>query len=158
MFSGRRIFWLAVAIVGFLAGSDVASVTLADHSEPVVIVVAFAAGILGALVALLAERLAFALIGFSAGGYLGLAVVEQFAVPPEALLFFVTGAVIGTIVALAITDWAIVVLTSLVGAAAVVSTLGLQPPITSIVLVLLAALGIFAQSVDLRRFAARAPR
>ncbi len=66
---GRTLFWLFVAGTGFLLGVEVASVLLPDQPEWLRFLAAIIAGVLGGVVGIVAQRLAFALGGFFAGGY-----------------------------------------------------------------------------------------
>lgn len=72
---GRTLFWLGIAIAGFLVGTEYAHVMFAAHPQWVVLAVAIGAGVVGAVLAVLVKRVAFALVGFYAGIYLGLIVV-----------------------------------------------------------------------------------
>lgn len=99
----------------------------------------------------LAQRIAFAVGGFFAGGYLTLELLNHFPQAPPSNLWFIVGGILGAIVAAMLLDWAIIVLASLAGAVAVMSGLEglgvLRLPIEAHALgvVALAAVGIFAQ-------------
>ena len=144
--AGRRLFWLFVAACGFLAGMVIAERALADQPAIVMLVVACAAGLVGALVAVFFQWAAFMLAGFLAGAYLGLACAEAFNFASAGQIAAIVGGVIGAILALAITDWAIIILSALLGAAAIVDSLPLAPSIRLIVFVALALVGVAIQS------------
>src|SRR5262245_42282049 len=74
---GRPLYWAFVAIAGFLVGMALANHWLADQQAWIRIIVAVAAGIIGAVLGIFIQRLAFAIGGFFAGGYLALAVTQH---------------------------------------------------------------------------------
>src|SRR5262245_17311349 len=76
LLAGRRLFWLFVAATGFLAGLRAGTHLLAGQPEWVMIAVAVALGLLGALLALFFQWLAIGLAGFVAGAYIGLVIAE----------------------------------------------------------------------------------
>ena len=84
--------------------------------------VALLGGILGAVLSMPFQRIAFSIGGLFAGGYLGLVLARAAGLPGEPLVWFVIGAILGAIVAALVMDWAIIVLSSLAGAAAVVNS------------------------------------
>ena len=142
---GRKLFWLFVAIAGFLVGMAVTSMVLADQPEWVLLCVALGAGLLGALLAVFAERVAVALAGFYAGSYLSLIASQSFGGDGNSILWFVLGGVIGGLFAALIMDWAIIVLSCLVGAGAIVQTLQLGQTGDFFVFVVLVITGTFLQ-------------
>ena len=70
LFFGRRLYWLAVGVLGFLMGVQLAAELLAEAQLVVQLLAAVAAGILGATLAVVFQRVAFAIGGFLAGAYL----------------------------------------------------------------------------------------
>ena len=76
VFFGRKVFWLFVAGIGFVAGLSLANSVL-QGPEWVGIIIGLVIGLLAALLAVFLERFALGLAGFLAGGYLAL----QFLVP-----------------------------------------------------------------------------
>ncbi len=143
---GRKLFWLFVAIVGFLVGMEFTGVILADRPQWVLLLVAFGAGLLGAVLAVFAERVAFALAGFFAGSYLTLMVAESFGAGGNGMLVSAVGGVIGSVFAILITDWAIIVLSCLVGAGAIVHALDLGQTVGPLVFIALVVAGAFLQA------------
>jgi len=143
---GRKLFWLFVAIAGFYAGIEVVRVLLAGQPSWVMWVAGAATGLIGALLAMLFQRVGFALGGFYAGGYAALILAERFAPGAVGGATFVIGGVVGALFAVWLMDWAIIVLSSLVGAVLVVTSLGLRGAAGFVVYVVLAALGIALQA------------
>jgi hypothetical protein len=148
---GRSLYWAFLAVAGFLMGMELAADLLADQEPWVRFLAALAAGALGAILGVLAQRIAFAVGGFFAGGYLTLSLLDHVPQIPPSNLWFLVGGILGAIVAAMVLDWAIIVLASLAGAVAVMS--GIQGfeawklPIEAHTLgvVALAAVGIFVQ-------------
>lgn len=143
---GRKLYWLFVAIAGFYVGIEVARALVLDQPQWVIWLIAAAAGVIGALVAMLFQRVAFALGGFYAGGYLALVAAERFFPGAVGAGVFVVGAVLGAVAAALLMDWAIIVLSCLVGAALVVSALGLSDLVGLLVYAGLVAAGIVFQA------------
>lgn len=143
---GRKLFWLFVAIAGFYAGIEVVRMLLAGQPSWVMWVVGIGAGLIGALLAMLFQRVGFALGGFYAGGYAALIFAERFVPGAVGGATFIIGGVVGAFFAAWLMDWAIIVLSCVVGAMLVVTSLGLRGMAGFAVYVLLAALGIALQA------------
>ena len=146
LFFGRKVFWLFVAIAGFLVGMEFIDLLLTNQSIWIKLLGGLGAGLLGALVAIFVQRISFALAGFFAGAYFGLLLSQSLGVGGASLILAVAGGVIGAIVAALLMDWAIIILSCLVGAGAVVSRLGLRDVNTAIVFIVLVIIGILVQT------------
>jgi hypothetical protein len=143
---GRKLYWLFVAIAGFYVGIEVARAMVLDQPQWVVWLIAAAAGVIGAVIAMLFQRVAFALGGFYAGGYLALVAAERFFPGAVGAGAFLIGGVLGAVAAALLMDWAIIVLSCMVGAALVVSALGLGNLGSLLAYVGLVAIGIAVQA------------
>ncbi len=66
---GRKLFWLFVGALGFLAGMSLAQNYLGGQSENVVLIAGIVCGLLGVVLAIFLQRVAIAAAGFFAGGY-----------------------------------------------------------------------------------------
>lgn len=150
LLAGRKLFWLFVGLIGAYVGFEGARLFMADQPQWLVFLVAVAAGLIGAIVAMLFERVAFALAGFYAGAYLALLAAERFVPGVFGTWAFIVGGALGAIGAALIMDWAIIVLSSMVGAALVVSSLGLGDLGSLLVYAGLVAIGIVVQAKLLR--------
>lgn len=144
---GRKLFWLFLGIIGFLIGMKIAPMFFGDEPQWIQLVIALGMGCLGAIVAILAQRLAFALGGFFAGMYLALGVGHFFALADTntLLLFALGGGITGAIIAALIMDTAITILACLVGAGAIVGELQLGPPMHILIFLLLTGAGFLFQ-------------
>jgi len=151
---GRTLYWAFIAIAGFLVGMALANQWLADKEQWIRILAAVGAGVIGAVLGIFIQRLAFAIGGFFAGGYLAVAIAAQMHAPGDSNIWLIAGGVLGAIVAALVMDWAIIVLSSLAGAAAILS-----PPFVAklgdqwypVLFVALAAVGIVFQGRRLIR-------
>ena len=144
--AGRKLFWVFIAITGFFVGVELAQELFGNRPRWVVWIFAAGAGIIGALLAMLFQRVAFALAGFYAGGYLAIFLVLSFGWGVPDLAMFFIGGVIGAVLATLVMDWAIIILSSFVGAALIVTSLGLNSLLGWILDIVLAAVGITIQA------------
>jgi len=143
---GRKLFWLFVSIVGFLVGMEFIDLLLVDQSIWVKLLGGLGAGLLGALLAIFVQRVAFVLAGFFAGAYFALLLAHPLGIAGSSLILAVAGGVVGAIVAALLMDWAIIALSCLAGAAAIVSRLGLRDVNMAIVFLVLVIIGILVQA------------
>lgn len=144
---GRKLFWLFLGIAGFLIGMKIAPMFFGDEPRWIQLSIAVGTGCLGAIVAILAQRLAFALGGFFAGMYLALGVGHFFALADANTTLFMAlgGGIIGAIIATLIMDTAITLLVCLVGAGAIVGEFQLGPAMHILVFLLLTGAGFVFQ-------------
>lgn len=147
---GRKLFWLFVGIAGFFLGMEYTGMILMDQPQWVIMVVAIAVGLVGAILAIVAERLAFALAGFYAGAYLALLVAQIYAGLGQSTVFFFAGGLIGAIIAALVMDWAIIIFSSLVGGGAIVQALSPGQTAGALMFVVLVAIGVAIQAKMLK--------
>jgi MFS family permease len=124
---GRRAFWILVAVAGFIAGLTFATQFMSGQSELVILLIAIVAGGIGAVLAIMLEWLAILIAGFLAGGYLAttLAVSLGMAIASGNWVVYIIGGIIGLILVAALFDWAIIILSVLLGADLIVSVLSI---------------------------------
>jgi hypothetical protein len=153
LIAGRRVFWLAVGAAGFVFALVLALRWL--DAEPVWLLVglAFLAGVVGAVLAVLLQRLAVALAGFLVGGWAGLALwllfggVQGFG----GLLAFLVAGIVAAILAGALFEAALVVISALIGAVLVAGAAGAEGPFGLLLIVVLAGAGALIQTAFGRR-------
>ena len=152
LFFGRKLFWLCVAAVGFAAGVEVAPHLVHEPSVVLQLSVAVVFGFIGALLAMFLQKVAIAIAGFLAGGKLAVALVTAFVVRGANYpgVTFIIGGIIGAILLLTLFDWALIVLSSLVGAHLIQNTIVLPPSGSTILFIGLVAVGILVQAAALR--------
>ncbi len=129
LFFGRKLFWLCVAAVGFLAGVELAPHLVNEPSPLLLLTVAIVLGLIGALLALFLQKIAIAVVGFLAGGKLAGAIAAAFFVhhAEYSTIVFVAGGILGAILILVVFDWALIVVSSLIGAHLIQSAIVLPP-------------------------------
>jgi hypothetical protein len=155
LFFGRKLFWLCVAAIGFAAGVEIAPHLIHEPSPLLHLTVAIVLGIIGALLALFLQKIAIAVLGFLAGGKLAGAIAAAFLVhyAQYSTIIFVVGGVLGAVLLLVLFDWALIVVSSLIGAHLIVFQGAITLPTTgsTIVFLGLAVVGILVQAASLRR-------
>jgi hypothetical protein len=149
---GRRLFWLCVAAVGFAAGVDLAPRLVHEPSSLMALIFALVLGFFGALLALFLQKIAIAVVGFLAGGKLAVAIAAAFFVQHANYfgITFLIGGILGALLLLTLFDWALIVLSSIVGAHLIQGAIALPPSGTAILFVALAAIGIIVQTAAMR--------
>jgi hypothetical protein len=155
LFFGRKLFWLTVAAVGFAVGVEIAPLLVNESSSLLALLIALVLGILGALLALFLQKVAIAVLGFFAGGKLATAIAAAFFVhyAQYSTIIFVIGGIIGAILLLAVFGWALIVVSSFIGAYLIQSAIVLPPTGSTLVFIGLAIVGIFVQAASFRRSA-----
>jgi len=149
---GRRLYWLFVAGIGFLTGLALAPDLLPGRPEWLILLAALVAAIVGAVVAIVAQRLTIWLIGFVAGGGIGLLLLRALGIGGDAqgwIAYLIAG-VIGLVLMLALFEWALILLSSLAGAnlivAGVVARFPLPQAIALVLLIGLVLIGVVVQA------------
>lgn len=146
---GRRLFWLFVGLVGFVAGITLATQFLSGQPDWLVLVIALVAGLLGVLLALFLQQLAVGVAGFVAGGYIIVNLLSMLMAETDQLLYwliFLIGGIIGAVLVILLFDWALIVLSSLTGATLIVQAAGLNPTLTLVLFVVLLVVGFVIQA------------
>ena len=146
LLAGRNIFWLFIAVIGFMLGIEIAQGLFFEQPMWMSLLAGVGMGLVCAVVAIVYQRIAFALAGFYAGVFLTMVLAGELGlVAMPAVTPFIIG-VLGAVLALLMTDWAIIVLSSLAGAALIITTLStLQSGIAIASFLALAVVGMFVQ-------------
>lgn len=156
---GRRLFWLFVAGTGFALGALLATRLFGHETEWVGWAVAIGAGLLGIWLVRFAQKVAVGLAGFLSGGYLGLFIASTVQASVAPWLAFVIGGVVGAFLLAVLFNWALIALSSFLGAVLVTvgagPALSLSPPASALVVLVLLCLGLAWQSRQLRRKTAK---
>ena len=137
---GRKLFWLAVAAIGFVVGLALGIQWTNGQADWLVIVVALLGGIIGAVLAIWLQKIAVGIAGFLLGGYLAL--------DPSmwGWLIFLVGGIIGVILVLSLLEVALIGVTALLGAALVVQVFTLNPTLAGVLFIALVIVGIVIQT------------
>lgn len=168
VFFGQRVFWLVVAVTGALVALNFATRWLGLEAAPAGLVVALAAGLVGALLAVLVQKAAIALGGFLLGfgaGFVGASAlgahVDALASLEAQLAVAVVVGVLGAVLAGRVFTLALVLVSALLGAwllviAAGLTTTGagllrLDLPVAWVAFVTLSLVGVIFQGRRRRR-------
>ncbi len=149
---GRRLYWMFVAGVGFVAAMYFAGDVLELEQEWVTLAVALLAGIVGALLAVFLQKLAVGLAGFLAVAYLVQVISTDmgFDGRVQTIAVLVAG-VLGAIVAGTLFDWGLIVISSLTGAALLVDSFDLPREAGWVVMFVVAVAGVSIQANMMQR-------
>jgi len=145
---GRRIFWLFVAVAGFIAGITFAPMFMNGQPELVILLVAILAGLIGAFLGIMLEGVAILIAGFLAGGYLATTLALSLGLTNTVgdWVIYIAGGIIGLILVAALFDWAIILLSVLLGTEIIMPFLSLSAsPYYWLVFVGLLVVGIAVQ-------------
>jgi hypothetical protein len=145
---GRRLFWLLVAAVGFVAGLWLAEAYLPMDSEALRWLVGLLVGVLAALAAIFLQRFAVALGGALVAGYgahwylsLGGDGLENW---QWALV--VGAAVAGLLIARHVFDFGLIFFSSIAGATLILESLPVEASTSRWLFLVLVVLGAFVQA------------
>jgi hypothetical protein len=144
---GRRVFWLLVAAVGFAAGLLAAVWWLPAQPPWLGLAAGVVGGVLGAVAALVLQKLAVALAGLAVGGAAAFwgAALWGFG-PGGKALACLAGAALAAILALALFDWALVAVSAVAGALLVLGPFDLAPGVSLAAFLVVALVGIAVQA------------
>jgi hypothetical protein len=145
---GRKLFWLVIGLVGFLLGLEITRLFFGGQPQWLQLAIAIGLGCLGALLAMLAQRVAFAVGGFFAGVFLAFKLSQIFAGPDNSTILLgliIAAGICGAVVATLFIDQAITIFACLVGAGAIVGELPLGPGPGFGVFIILSTAGFLVQ-------------
>lgn len=150
---GRRLFWLFVGCIGFVAGYAFVQRFAGVQSDLLLIVISLFSGLLGALLAIFFQKLAVALAGLVAGGYIGISIIPLMSLGGDQLLwvFYVIGGFLGAILLFLIFDWTIILISSLSGASLIVQTIELGIDKEIPLFMVLVVFGLIFQAIPLMK-------
>jgi MFS family permease len=145
---GRRLFWLFVGCIGFVAGFYSAGAHLVHQPEWMALVIGLAVGVIGAFIAVFLQHIAIGLSGFGAGGMIAVRLTEIAGIQTGPFFWgtFFIGGIIGLILLMLFFDWALILLSSMVGSAMVTGFFHIAPPLNLAAFVALVAVGILVQA------------
>ena len=145
---GRRLFWLFVGLIGFTSGMHLAARFFRGQPEWMILAIALTAGAIGAVLALFLQWVAIGLAGFSAGGYILVRFLHLsgWGTTEVDWLFFVIGGILGLLLIIVLFDWALIILSSLVGSGLITDTVYVGQGVTTALFIALFVVGLIAQS------------
>ncbi len=147
LLAGRRLFWLFVGCVGFLAGATYVPQFLPVQDPQTVIILSIGAGIAGALLAIFVKKFAIGMAGFLGGAYFAASIFHVWDVTgiPQSIVIIAAG-VLGAIAMYAIFDLALIILSSVTGATMITTYFSFNEQISTAVFFFLVLFGILSQS------------
>lgn len=148
---GRKLFWLFVGCIGFVAGYASVQQFGGGQSELVVILISLFSGLVGALLAVFFQGVAIALAGFVAGGYTSMIVTALIGLERGAWVIYVVGGILGAAMLFLIFDWALILISSLSGTSLIVQTVEFGQDMEALLFIVLVIIGIIFQTVLFRQ-------
>lgn len=150
---GRKLYWLLVGVIGFAVGYLLAGQYFSAASDWLIILIGLLAGLIGAVLAVFLQSVAVAIAGFLGGGYVAIQLLGLLGLGSGdfSWLPFIIGGVLGLILVSILFDWALILLSSLVGASLITQAIDPTLENSSFIFFLLLILGIVIQAVVLRR-------
>jgi MFS family permease len=146
--TGKKLYWLLVAVVGYVIGLALATQYI--HLTPpwLVIVVALAAGVIGAVLALFLQRLAIALVGFIVGGYGTLSLMGLLGInaQPTNWMGFIIGGIVGLLLVASAFNWALYILSAWAGATLITGAIDATGTVGLVLFFALVVTGLFIQA------------
>ncbi len=146
--TGKRLYWLFVAVVGFVIGLLIAEQYVNLNPPWMNYLVAVGAGVVGAVLATFVQHLAIALAGFIVGGYGALYLFTLLGnnTQPYNWMAFIIGGIIGLFLVASVFNWALYILSSWAGATLVTQAINLQAQLGIILFFVLFVLGMIIQA------------
>jgi hypothetical protein len=144
---GRRLFWLFVGLMGFVCAFSIAQQMGLHSNEWVVWGIALFCGAVGALLAIFVQHLVVGVAGFASGAYIAVNIALHFtnSIQQWFWLIGLGGGIIGLIAFMLLFDWALILISAIVGAGLVILPLDAGPWPTGAGVVLLTIIGVFIQ-------------
>jgi len=147
--TGKKLYWLFVAIIGFLIGYAVSTQYLHLQLNPpwLIYIVSLVGGVVGAMLGVFVQHLAIALAGFIVGGYGAILLTGLLGITNQVsnLMAFIVGGVIGLLLVASVFNWALYILSSWAGATLVITAIDLKGVVGTIVFFTLFVLGMIIQ-------------
>ena len=146
---GRKLFWLFVACMGFAAGFHYTTYIWQIPSYLLQIIVAIVIGIIGAVLAVFFQKIAIGLAGFVAGAYIAVNLAGLLGLQTGGIVWlpYLAGGVIGALFLFLIFDWALIIVSSFVGASMIVQAVDISPAVEIGLYFFLIVAGILVQTV-----------
>lgn len=141
---GWKLFWLFVGVAGFTVGLQTAPWILGPQPLWILWAAGLICGLIGAVLALFFQHVAIAVGGFVAGSTIAFRLMLMLGHDPGAVILL-TGGVLGAVALYLLFDWALIVLSSMVGATLILEALGRQIPYAPVLLSVAIVAGVVFQ-------------
>ncbi len=147
--AGRQFFWLFIGCIGFAAGLQYAP-GLWDITSPLLLILlSIVTGIVGALIAVVFQKIAIGLAGFAGGGFMAVNLLRYLNLESDTLVWlsYIVGGIIGAILLFMVFEWALIIVSAFAGAMVIIQTVNLNPRMTPWLLFALFVFGILVQTL-----------
>jgi Domain of unknown function (DUF4203) len=146
--TGKKLYWLFVAVVGFVIGLALATQYVQLNPPWLVYMIALGIGVIGAILATFLQHLAIALVGFVVGGYGAQYIAGLIGIntQPSNWMVFIIGGIVGLLLVASVFNWALYLLSSWAGATLVTEAIGLQAGLGVVLFFVLFVLGMIIQA------------
>lgn len=151
--AGRKLFWLFVGAAGFVTGIQLAT-RFSQGPDWLALLIGLIIGIIFALLAIFLQAVVIWIAGFLAGGYVLSVMATTLGIGLSGAttwIVYVIGGILGVILVSLLFDWALITLSSLVGASLVIQSFFPQGASGGILFVILFLAGVLIQGSILRR-------
>lgn len=150
---GRKLFWLLVAVLGFLFGFYFATQQFGSDPAYLAFAIGLVAGVIGAVLAMFFQGIAIGLAGFLGGGLIAVNLLEFLGLGEASFswLAFIAGGVLGVILIGLVFEWALILISSLVGAFLIVNAVETSSVVAYLLFFILLVAGIVIQTRIKRR-------
>lgn len=127
---GRKLFWLFVGAAGFLAGVNLVTIGW-NGPDSVAIIVGILAGLVFAALAIFFKSITIGLTGFLGGGALLIMVAGWLGINDAlpSFIIYIVGGILGIFLVSKMFDWAIIIISSIIGASAIIRSVELSGPV-----------------------------
>ena len=148
LITGKKLYWLFVAVIGFVFGLTIATQYVQLNPPWLVYAVALAIGVVGAVMATFLQHLAIALAGFVVSGYGAMYLFSQLGKNPAPYnwIAFIIGGIVGLFLVASVFNWALYLLSAWAGATLVTEAIGLKAQLGLILFFVLFVLGVIIQA------------
>jgi len=147
LFMGRKFFWLFVGLVGFATGYYAVQQVFVVHNSIIILLLAVGLGLLCALLAVFLQRIAILVSGFMAGWYFirAILIFIGFNALPGLWLVTLIGGIIAAVLLSITFDYALIILSAVVGALAIIHSNLFPQNLNFIIFIILFFVGFIFQ-------------
>jgi hypothetical protein len=145
---GRRLFFLFVAGIGFIAGASLVLALPQVIPQSYSLYVGVALGLLGALLSVYLHRYAVIFAGFLAGSYLCMSIFKIVGINLASFnwIAFIAGGIIGALLLRYVFNWSLIFISTIIGALFIVQNMSINRPFQALLFVSLLLIGIVIQA------------